>query len=68
MHFKSFVDVAFYLHERDAFQELVESQGFEVLNLYGDYSHGAFDQDGSAFMVWVLGKKEAPGNRLEQTG
>jgi SAM-dependent methyltransferase len=55
MHSKFFVDIHFYLHEEDAFQELVQSEGFEILSLYGDYSRRAFEEDRSPFMIWVLG-------------
>ncbi len=58
MRSKSFVDVQFYLHKRNAFQQLVESQGFEVLNLYGDYSCGPFQADESPVMIWILGNKD----------
>jgi SAM-dependent methyltransferase len=63
---KSFLDVQFYLYEKDAFQELVESQGFEVLNLYGDYSYGPFQANESPFMIWVLGNKDAPNTFVER--
>ena len=67
MRSKSFVDIQFYLREKDAFQELVQSEGFGVLNLYGDYSHAAFEEDKSPFMIWVLGNKGAPNNYVERT-
>jgi len=67
MRSKSSVDIHFYLHEKAAFQELVQSEGFDVLSLYGDYSHGAFEEDTSPFMIWVLGKKGAPSNCVERT-
>jgi SAM-dependent methyltransferase len=65
MRSKSFIDIHFCLHEKDAFQELVQSEGFEVLNLYGDYSHGVFEEDTSPFMIWVLGSNGAPNNCVE---
>ncbi|UCG56378.1 MAG: class I SAM-dependent methyltransferase [Phycisphaerales bacterium] len=61
--FKDSVDVQFYLHEKDEFQELVQSEGLDTLNLHGDYSHSAFDENNSAFMIWILGKENA-----EQSG
>jgi hypothetical protein len=57
MRSKSFVDIHFYLHEKDAFEALVASEGFEVIHLYGDYSRGAFEEDKSPFMIWILGNK-----------
>lgn len=60
---KSFLDIHFYLHEKEAFQEFVQSEGFRVLNLYGDYSHGTFEKDKSPFMIWFLQDKNALNNR-----
>ena len=57
MSSKSFLDINFYLHEKDVFQELVESEGFRVIKLYGDYSYGTFDKDKSPFMIWILEDK-----------
>jgi hypothetical protein len=53
---KSSIDVQFYLHEKDYFEELVKSVGFNVSAIYGDYSHSPFDTDKSPFMIWVLKK------------
>lgn len=53
---KSFVDLRFCLHERDAFEAMAEAAGFRVEALYGDYSYGAFDEEESAVMVWELRK------------
>ena len=54
---KSFLDVQFYLHQQEQFIELVQSQGFNLVNLYGDYSYSEFKRETSPFMIWVLGKK-----------
>jgi len=67
MRSKLFADICFYLHEKEAFERLFQSEGFEVLNLYGDYSHGPFDGEKSPFMIWVLGNKGAPNNYVERT-
>lgn len=56
---KSFVDLRFCLHERDAFEAMAEAAGFRVEALYGDYSYGTFDEQESAVMVWVLRKQPA---------
>jgi SAM-dependent methyltransferase len=63
---KSFVDVQFCLHKKDAFQQLVQSQGFEVLHLYGDYACGPFQADESPVMIWILGNKDAPSACVER--
>lgn len=55
---KSAVDLRFYVHEKDAFQDLAQSAGFEVLELYGDYSRSEFRQDNSPFMIWVFGRRK----------
>ena len=53
---KSFLDVQFYLHQQEEFQKLAQSQGFHLVNLYGDYSYAEFHRETSPFMIWVLGK------------
>jgi SAM-dependent methyltransferase len=53
---KSSIDIQFYLHEKDSFEELVKSVGFNVVEIYGDYSYSPFDTDKSPFMIWVLNK------------
>ncbi|NET05738.1 MAG: class I SAM-dependent methyltransferase [Symploca sp. SIO2B6] len=56
MHRKSFVDIQFYLHQQEEFQRLIQSQGFQVISLYGDYSYGEFQKETSPFMIWILEK------------
>jgi hypothetical protein len=68
MRDKSFMNTCFYLHEKEAFHELVRSEGFAVLVLYGDYSRGAFEEDGSPFMIWVLGRDGRQIGRGERSG
>lgn len=53
---KSFVDIQFYLHQQQEFQELAKSQGFNVFGLYGDYSYSEFQSNTSPFMIWILEK------------
>jgi SAM-dependent methyltransferase len=53
---KRFLDLAFYLHGKDDFEELVRMQGFEVEALYGDYQRAEFDPQQSPFMIWSLAK------------
>ena len=60
MQSKWFVDLEFYLHQKNDFSKLIQSIGFSTLNLYGDYSHSAFVENSSPFMLWVLGKALQP--------
>ncbi|MCC7448558.1 MAG: class I SAM-dependent methyltransferase [Anaerolineae bacterium] len=53
---KRFVDVQFYVHSREAFEALVEKQGYKIEVLYGDYARAAFDPQASPFMIWKLRK------------
>jgi SAM-dependent methyltransferase len=53
---KRFVQLAFYLHGKDDFEELARTQGFEVEALYGDYGRAEFDAQLSPFMIWRLAK------------
>ncbi len=56
MKHKSFVDIQFFLHQQEEFQKLIQSHGFQVVNLYGDYSYSEFQRETSPFMIWVLSK------------
>ena len=56
MQRKSFLNVQFYLHQPREFQKLAESQGFHLVNLYGDYSYSEFQEETSPFTIWVWGK------------
>ncbi|HSF38834.1 MAG TPA: class I SAM-dependent methyltransferase [Thermoanaerobaculia bacterium] len=56
---KTFVDLRFYLHEPASFRTLVESEGFEVRSLYGDYARAPFEEATSPVMIWVLEKAGA---------
>lgn len=53
---KSSVDIQFYLHSKEEFEVLVRSEGFTVIDLYGDYSYHHFDPATSPFMIWLLGQ------------
>jgi SAM-dependent methyltransferase len=56
MQRKNFLDIQFYLHQQEEFIELVQSQGFHVVGIYGDYSYGEFQRETSPFMIWILEK------------
>lgn len=38
------------------FEAMFQAAGFRLIELYGDYSYGAFEVDKSPFMIWVLGR------------
>ncbi len=54
---KRFTELSFHLLEKVAFENLVHQAGFEVIELYGDYSQSPFREQESPFMIWVLGPK-----------
>lgn len=56
MQTKRIQEGAFYLHDRAGFRALVESEGFQVRDLFGDYSRSPFRDEESPFMIWVLGR------------
>ena len=57
MQSKRCVELRFYLHTRETFESLAQSQGFRVVALYGDYERAAFQPEKSPFMIWVLSKQ-----------
>jgi SAM-dependent methyltransferase len=54
MQSKLLVDLEFTLHTKDSFERLIDTQGFHIVSLYGDYSRSEFVPDVSPFMIWVL--------------
>ncbi len=54
---KRCVELRFYLHTRETFEGLVQSRGFRVVALYGDYERAAFQPEKSPFLIWVLSKQ-----------
>jgi SAM-dependent methyltransferase len=53
---KRYLDIRFYLFNKQEFEDLVRSVGFQVVELYGDYSYSKFEEDKSPFMIWKLRK------------
>jgi SAM-dependent methyltransferase len=51
---KRWSSVAFHLLEKSAFESLIQSVGFEVVALYGNYEQAPFEEETSPFMIWVL--------------
>lgn len=52
----SYLDIAFYAHDRASFESLAGDAGFRVVDLYGSYDRSAFDETISPVMIWVLVK------------
>jgi hypothetical protein len=48
------IALCFMLHSKDSFENLLRSQGFGVVDLFGDYSCSAYHAEESPFMIWVL--------------
>jgi len=48
------LDLHFYLHTRESFEELARTQAFQIKDFYGDYERSSFQPDSSPFMIWVL--------------
>ncbi|HYG56740.1 MAG TPA: class I SAM-dependent methyltransferase [Symbiobacteriaceae bacterium] len=51
------LEFRFRLLERHRFEALAEEAGFAVEALYGDYAYGAFQEECSRFLIYVLRKK-----------
>jgi SAM-dependent methyltransferase len=51
---KSFLDIKFYVHDRESFESLSVDSGFQVESLYGSYSWEGFNEDTSPVMIWIL--------------
>ena len=45
----------FAVIDRQTFEAEATTAGFNVLQLWGDYSRGRFEPERSPFMVWELG-------------
>lgn len=54
MQIKRFVELSFFLHSKESFEELVSSNGFKVTALYGDYDYTEFSAETSPYMIWIL--------------
>lgn len=55
---KRYSPLQFHLLARKDFQELVDEVGFEIVHVYGDYSRGAFSEEHSPFMIWILRRSD----------
>lgn len=50
------IDICFYLHEKSTFENMLKTNGFMILDLFGNYDHTSFKKIKSPFMIWILGK------------
>lgn len=53
---KLFLDIKFYVHDKESFESLSVDTGFQVESLYGSYSWEEFHEDTSPVMIWTLRK------------
>ena len=51
---KRFVEISFYLHQPDRFEEMLSEAGFRIVQRFGDYELTAFDPETSPFVIWEL--------------
>jgi hypothetical protein len=49
---KRCMELRFRLSEKNEFESLLISSGFEISNFYGDYSRGEFQEETSQHMIW----------------
>jgi SAM-dependent methyltransferase len=61
---KLWSSVTFHLLAKTAFETMIQSVGFEVAALYGDYAKAPFDDQTSPFMIWVLQHPTQPGRNF----
>ncbi len=54
---KRCAEIRFHVLEKVTFEHLIRQVGFEVVQLYGDYSRAPFDEEQSPFMIWVLKRR-----------
>jgi len=53
---KIFVDIQFRLIDKSTFTDMIETEGFEVDALYGDYLKNEYREEVSPVMIWCLRK------------
>ncbi len=54
---KRLLQMKFAFVEKDAFEQMAQSAGFRVAQLYGSYDRAPFDPVQSLVMIWVLEKR-----------
>jgi len=52
-----FVDLAFYVHDRQSFETLAAGAGFSVESLCGTYERAEFDEAKSPVMIWTMKRR-----------
>lgn len=53
---KRLLQMKFAFIEKDEFEQMAQSQGFRIAQLYGNYGRAPFDPAQSPVMIWVLEK------------
>ncbi|OLS26306.1 MAG: Glycine/sarcosine N-methyltransferase [Candidatus Heimdallarchaeota archaeon LC_2] len=53
-------DNHFFMYEKEEFEEMVTSFGFELIQVYGGYSGEEPNSEGGSTLVWVFEKPEIP--------
>lgn len=56
LHSKFFVDLEFYVHDRESFESLALEAGFQLESLYGSYAREEYDPAESPVIIEVLRK------------
>lgn len=51
---KRLMELRFRLSEREEFENLVLSTGFQIISFYGDYTREKFQETSSPHMIWVM--------------
>jgi len=57
MQSRFFLDLVFYVHDRESFEALAAGAGFSVEALYGTYGRAGFDKGQSPVMIWTLRRR-----------
>lgn len=53
---KRMMELHFRLTPKDEFEDLLQTTGFCIKSIYGDYAYNEFDRESSPSMVWILEK------------
>lgn len=51
------LEMNFHLFTRLQFEALALEAGFEIINLFGDYSSAEFEEESSPYMIWKLRRR-----------
>ncbi len=54
---KRLLEARFCLLSKTELESQAEAAGFKILSLYGNYADAPFQDEGSPFMIWIMGRK-----------